>query len=335
MQIYNYYSTAEEPMLAAKEPAMVPDGCFLGLHSSPDLIVTQGADLEVRLCAELATRTRPTIACIGPDYLTVDLKTCAVIGDKIELTCLDGCDVTLLQSATRQLITAISADGLKLTVSPGFASVTVEQCYRATDLLEGCLDLTAGNVAPRFIILVDNWTLQGFAAHRISNGCVKSMGITVAAGSSTVRSALVGAVQPDDHVSIPAAGITDAVIKSVRTTTHGGIAIDVIELSQASKASGCFPGMVADGLLIAFEVVADGPCSVARIAASQTSRLRPPYGVDVPASADPMTFLGHYLFVAQSIVLDSAKVPQVRTLEIGSGLLVLRSTVASSNSLKQ
>ena len=335
MQIYNYYSTTEGSAAVTIEPESIPDGCFLGLHHSPDLIVTQGADLEVRLCAELATRTRPTIACLGSDYLTVDLKTCAIVGDLIELTCLDGCDATLLQSSKRQKVTAISADGLKLTVSPGFAAVTVEQCYRAADLLEGCLDLTAGSVAPRFIILVDKWTLQGFAAHRISNGCVKSMGITVAAGSSTVRSALVGAVQPDDHISIPAAGITDAVIKSVRTATHSGIPIDVIELSQASKASGCFPGMVADGLLIAFEVVADGPCSTARIAASQTSRLRPPHGVDVPASADPMTFLGHYLFVAQSIVLDAAKVPQVRTLEIGSGLLVLRSTVASSNSLKQ
>ena len=81
MQIYNYYSKMEETQAVSTEPASIPDGCFLGLHHSPDLIVTQGADLEVRLCAELATRTRPTIACLGPDYLTVDLKTCAIVGD--------------------------------------------------------------------------------------------------------------------------------------------------------------------------------------------------------------------------------------------------------------
>lgn len=317
----------------SQELALVPDGCFLKLDESPDLIVTQGVDLEIRICAEVATRERPSIACIGPDYITIDLKSCVVVGDLIEITCLDGCDTTILQGSTRQKVLAISTDGLKLTLSPGFPGILAEQCYRSPDLLEGCLDLSPNVVAPRFTTLVDDWKLHGIAAHRISNGCVKSMGFTVAAGSSTIRTALVGAVQPDDHVSIPAAGISDAIVKSVRTVMHDGISIDVVELTQASKASGCYPGMAADGLLIAFEIENDGPCSIARIPASKTARLLPPFGVEVPAQADPMTFLGHYLFVAQSVVLDKAGVPQVRTVSIDSGLLVLKSTVASSNML--
>ena len=333
MQIYNYPVKEPEMMTVEHAHALVPDGCFLKLHQSPDLTVTQGVDLEIKFCGEVSTRDRPMIACIGPDYVTVDEKSCAAVGDLIELTCLDGCDAVSLGQETRQKINGISADGLKLTLSPGFPSVTVERCYRNPDLLEGCLDLSPDNVAPRFTILVDNWQLHGIAAHRISNGCVKSMGMTVAAGSAIVRTALVGSVQPKDHVSIPSAGISDAVVKSVRTVTHDGLLIDVLELSQASKASGCFPGMVADGLLIAFEIENDGPCSIARIPASKTAKLTPPFGVEVPAEADPMTFLGHYLFVAQSVVIDKAGIPQVRTQAIDSGLLVLKSTVASSNML--
>ena len=316
------------------EPALVPDGCFLPLNSSVDLIVTQGVDLEIRICGEISSRDRPSIACIGPDYITVDEKTCLVAGDLIEIAGLEGCDVFLLGDATRQKVKSVSTDGLKLTLDPGFPRIKAEQCYKSLDVLEGCLDLSVKSVAPRFVVLVDSWTLHGVAAHRVSDGCVKSMGFTVAAGSVNVRTALVGAVQPDDHVSIPGAGISDAVIKSVRTTMQGDLQIDVIELSQASKASGCFPGMVADGLLIAFEIESDGPCSIARIPATKTAKLTPPYGVTVPAQADPMTFLGHYLFVAQSVVLNKNGVPQIRTTAIDSGLLVLKSTVASSNMLK-
>lgn len=315
------------------EPALVPDGCFLQLNGSPDLIVTQGSDLEIRFCGEISSRDRPSIACIGPDYITVDEKTCLVPDDLIELTCLEGCDVFLLGSSTRQKVKKVSADGLKLTLDPGFPKIATEQCYKSAEVLEGCIDLSQNSVAPRFIMLADNWSLHGIAAHRISNGCVKSLGFTVTAGSVNVRTALVGAVQPDDHVSIPLAGVSDAVVKSVRTTMQGDIQVDVVELSQAAKASGCFPGMVAEGLLIAFEIEADGPCSIARIPAAKTAKLLPPFGVDVPAEADPMTFLGHYLFVAQSIVMNKAGVPQVRTQAIDSGLLVLKSTVASSNML--
>lgn len=315
------------------EHELVPDGCFLGLVRSPDLIVTQGADLEIRFCGETAPADRPTIACIGPDYFTVDAKSCVAVGDMIELTCLDSCDAVDLADYARQEVKGISADGLKISLTPGFPTLDKERCYRSSDFLEGCLDTSSKQTAPRFITLVDGWTLQGFAAHRISNGCVRSMGFTVAAGSSTVKTALTGCIQPDDHISIPTAGISDAVVKSVRTVMSGDQAIDVIELSQASKAGGCHSGMVADGLLIAFEIEADGPCSIARIPASKTARLLPPYGVEVPAQADPMTFLGHYLFVAQSIILDKTGVPHVRTNLIDSGLLVLKSTVASSNML--
>jgi hypothetical protein len=90
--------------------------------------------------------------------------------------------------------------------------------------------------------------------------------------------------------------------------------------------------MVADGLLLSFEIEGSGPCQTATLPASKTAKLKPPYGVEIPSMANPETFLGHYLFVAQSIVTVDGK-PIVRTKLIDSGLLVLRSTVAGSNKL--
>jgi hypothetical protein len=315
------------------EPALVPDGCFLNLPYSPDITVTQGADLEIRFCGEHFTSERPIVACIGPDYITLDQKSCVKVNDSIMLACLEGCDLTEITETT-QVVSAVSADGLKLTLTPGFASVTKERCYRSLEQLEGCLDTTPGTPAPRFVILVKDWILQGIAAHRISNGCVRSLGFTVAAGSNVVKTLIQGAVQPDDHISIPSAGIVDAIVQSVRETQTDLGLVQSITLDQSAKTSGCFPGMVADGLLLSFDVESEGSgaCQIARLSASKTAKLKPPFGVEVPANANPESFLGHYLFVAQSIVTVAGK-PVVRTRLIDSGLLVLKSTVAGSNKL--
>ena len=332
MQIYN--TTVQAPHHEEIEPVMQVenDGCFGVLPMDPDLIVTQGADLEFRFCGETRADNRPTIACIGETYITITQKACISVGDTIELTCFDDCDVLGAQGIAQHTVTNISADGLRLTITPGFPALTEERCYQATDLLDGCLDFSPNTPAPRLTVLGGNWSLHGIAAHRISNGCVRSIGATTVAGSTSVKTLLIGAVQPDDHVSIPSAGIVDATVLRVRTASNGSNEYDSIELSQAAKVGGCFPALVADGLLVAFEVSADGPCQIARIPASTTSKMKPPHGVEVPATADPMTFLGHYLFVAQTVRLVSGK-PVVFTRSIASGLLVLKSTAIGSNRL--
>lgn len=330
MQIYTTQQATEMTEIA-EEQFIVNDGCF-GTMTDPDLIVTQGADLEFRFCGETREGNRPTINCVGATYVTITQKSCIVAGDTIELTCVGDC--TLAGAPLQHAVTTVSPDGLRLTIEPGFPTLVNEVCYQALDLIDGCLGADDRDPAPRLTVLRGNWTLHGIAAHRISNGCVRSIGATVIAGSSSIRSLIIDAVQPDDHVSIPAAGITDAVVLRVRTVEETDRSYDVIELSQSAKVSGCFPALVADGLLVAFDVEADGVCQLGRIPASITSKMKPAHGVEVPLSADPMTFLGHYLFVAQTVKLVSGK-PRVYTRRIASGLLVLKSTAIGSNRLAQ
>jgi hypothetical protein len=221
----------ETEMEALQEIEIMNDGCFGTMPTDPDLVVTQGADLEFRFCAETKPDNRPQVACLGKDYITLTQKACITIGDTVELTCFDDCEVLGEEGASQHKVTDITPDGLRLTVEPGFPAITKERCYSQTDLLEGCLDTSAAVAAPRIVILQDKWTLHGIAAHRISNGCIRSMGATVVAGSSKIKTLMIDAVQPDDHISIPSAGVIDATVLNVRRTMVDGLEADVIELN--------------------------------------------------------------------------------------------------------
>jgi hypothetical protein len=335
MQVYNYPEADPVPSQLTAEPFIIhSDGCFGQLPSAPDIVVTQGSDLSFRFCAEQRGDNRPTVACISKASILVTDKFCVEVGDIVELTCMADCSVT---GQAQQEVTAISADGLRLTVTPGFPKLTKEVCFIQTELAEGCLGATQAAPAPRLTVLSQSYTVSGVVSNRISGGCVKTIGFTTTAGSTTIKTVLLDSVVPDDHISVCAAGISDAIVQSVTRSWNAELKmyVDAIVLNQSAKTTGCFPGMVADGLLLSFGVEEDGPCSILTLPASVTVRLKPPFGAEVPATADPTTFLGFVSFFAQTVTQNAAGVLRVRTEEIFSSMLVLRSNATGSNRLNQ
>lgn len=307
------------------------DGPFADLPTPPDLIITQGADTEIMICLEAPPQFRPSIRCIGPDYITFNSKVCVVPGDTILLTGFQDCDSNL---EGQRMACAVSDDGMKITFIPAFEGILTQRCFTSTEPpLTGCVSVSLEVVSPRMVVLQKDWTLSGVLSYEVSDGSVRQFGCSGKAGSRYFRTTVMGLVKVADHMSIQGAGVVDAIVTSVSRGIDAdtGIPVDVIELNQPASTTGCYSAFAAKGLLLNFGILADGACQKAVIPASVTKLLSPAPGAQVcNAGCDSRAFLGYYALFASAVYLDCSGNPQIQTFEVGSGCAILRLTAASN-----
>lgn len=308
---------------------LIRDGCLVNLPMSPDISITQGSDFRLKICLQGQPPERILLRCIAPTSVTLPAAACVKVGDTLALICGEGCD---FMDGAQHKITAISADGLVLTVDPPIAGLAAERCYADNPLpLIGCIAPEPQPDPPSVLVLGDRWTLHGVLAYQVTDGLIRQFGVMSQAGSRYLRTAALGITRRGDHITVQGAGIIDAEVLNITAVQDPdtGTELEVIEVSQPATSTGCFAAFAADGLLLTFSIEADGVCQTAVLPASQTKLLRPRPGDQVPSGCDPQTFLGYYALFGTTVTMVDGK-PVQEVFEVMSGCALLKLTAAAN-----